>query len=226
MTLRWFVTGTDTGIGKTFVTAALLHAARDRGLRAIGMKPVASGCIDTPDGLRSEDALELIDAMSHPPPAYERVNPYALREPLSPHIAANRANVAVDFAKIRSSYDILAKEAEFLLVEGVGGWCVPITDDVMQAALVRMLELPVVLVVSIKLGCINHSLLSARAIEADGCRLAGWIANRSDPSLVAVDEAIDTIARHLGAPLGSIDLGGPCPPALLDRLVATQALPE
>ena len=226
MTMRWFVTGTDTGIGKTYVTAALLRAARDRGLRAIGMKPVASGCIDTDDGLRSEDALALIDAMSQPPPRYDLVNPYALREPLSPHIAAARAGVAVETAKIRTAFDVLANEAEFLLVEGVGGWCVPVNDATMQAALVRALELPVVLVVSIRLGCINHALLTARAIEGDGGRLAGWIANRSDPSLVAVDEAIDTIARHLGPPLGAIDLGGPCPPALLDRLIAPQGAAE
>jgi len=222
VTLRWFVTGTDTGIGKTYATASLLRAARERGLRAVGMKPVASGCIDTVDGLRSEDALALIDAMSTPVPRYETINPYALPEPLSPHIAARRAGASIDMSRIRTAYDRLAADAELLLVEGVGGWCVPIADDVMQAQLVQALGLPVVLVVSIRLGCINHALLTARAIIADDSRFAGWIANRTDPSLVAADEAIGTIARHLGSPLGEIELGGPCPPTLLDRLIATR----
>src|SRR5690606_236654 len=168
-----FVTGTDTGIGKTLASCALLHALRARGLHAVGMKPLASGCEATPGGLRNEDALAL-QAASDPRPAYADVNPFALPAPLAPEIAAREAGVAVALAPMLEAHARLAARADAVVVEGVGGWMAPLAGDLMQADLVRALGLPVVLVVGLRLGCLNHAYLSARAIEADGCQLAGW----------------------------------------------------
>lgn len=194
-----FVTGTDTGIGKTLASCALLHALRARGLRAVGMKPLASGCEATPDGLRNEDALAL-QAASDPRPAYADVNPFALPAPLAPEIAAREAGVAVALAPMLEAHARLAARADAVVVEGVGGWMAPLAGDLMQADLVRALGLPVVLVVGLRLGCLNHAYLSARAIEADGCRLAGWIGTGVDPGMQRVEENRALLAARLPAP--------------------------
>lgn len=170
----YFITGTDTGIGKTFSSVALLHALRAGGASAVGMKPVASGCDATPEGLRNDDALAL-QAASDPRPAYALVNPYALPEPTAPQIAAERAGVHVQLAPLLQAYRSLQALSGQVVVEGVGGWLAPLADDLEQADLVRALDLPVILVVGLKLGCLNHARLTARAIQADGCRLHGWI---------------------------------------------------
>jgi dethiobiotin synthetase len=172
----YYVTGTDTGAGKSFASAALLHALRRGGATAVGMKPVASGCDATPEGLRNEDALALI-AASDPRPDYALVNPWALPEPTAPQIAAARAGVRVTLPPITAAYAQLAAMADHVVVEGVGGWLAPLADELEQADLVRALDLPVILVIGLKLGCLNHARLTARAIEADGCRLVGWIGN-------------------------------------------------
>ena len=195
----FYVTGTDTGIGKTHSSAALLHALRARGLRATGMKPVASGCERIDGAWKNADALALLDA-SDPRPAYADCNPFALPLPLAPELAARDAGVDVGLRAILDAHARLAASADAVVVEGVGGWAAPLSSSLMQADLVRALELPVVLVVGLRLGCLNHALLSARAIAADGCRLIGWIANAIDPGMEAVDDNVAMLAARLPAP--------------------------
>ncbi|HEX6834384.1 MAG TPA: dethiobiotin synthase [Rudaea sp.] len=194
-----FVTGTDTGVGKTYASCALVAALNAQGIRTIGMKPVASGCEETPDGLRNSDAQSL-RAHSVGEPPYPLVNPYALREPIAPHLAAAHEGQEIRIEPIAAAYETLAARCEAMIVEGVGGWAVPLSPTRMQADLVRALALPVVLVVGLRLGCINHAVLSARAIEADGCRLVGWIANRIDPQMLVADENLATLRERLPAP--------------------------
>lgn len=194
-----FVTGTDTGVGKTLASCTLVHALRARGLRAVGMKPLASGCEATPGGLRNEDALAL-QAASDPRPPYADINPFALPAPLAPEIAAREAGIAVSLPPILEAHARLKAQADAVVVEGVGGWMAPLAGDLMQADLVRALDLPVVLVVGLRLGCLNHAYLSARAIEADGCRLAGWIGTGVDPGMLRIDENRALLAGRLPAP--------------------------
>ena len=194
-----FVTGTDTGVGKTLASCTIVHALRARGLRAVGMKPLASGCETTAGGLRNEDALAL-QAASDPRPAYADVNPFALPAPLAPEIAAREAGIAVSLPPILEAHARLKAQADAVVVEGVGGWMAPLAGDLMQADLVHALDLPVVLVVGLRLGCLNHAYLSARAIEADGCRLVGWIGTGVDPGMLRVDENRALLAGRLPAP--------------------------
>ena len=195
----FYVTGTDTGIGKTRSSAALLHALRAQGKRAVGMKPVASGCERIDGAWKNEDALALIEA-SDPRPLYAECNPFALRLPLAPELAARDAGVEVELQTILDAHARLAASADVVVVEGVGGWAAPLSSSLMQADLVRALDVPVVLVVGLRLGCLNHALLSARAIVADGCRLVGWIANAIDPGMDAVEDNIAMLAARLPAP--------------------------
>jgi dethiobiotin synthetase len=195
-----FVTGTDTGIGKTFASVALLHGHRAHGRRAVGMKPIASGCRATPDGLRNEDAEALI-AASDPAPPYARCNPYAFERGIAPHIAAREGGIEIALPPIVDAFRDLASRADRVVVEGVGGWSVPLSESLMQADLVGALGTPVVLVVGMRLGCINHALLSARAIVADGCTLVGWIANRIDPAMAVADANLATLRERLSVPL-------------------------
>jgi len=196
MNRGWFVTGTDTGIGKSLASATLLHALRSRGLRAVGMKPLASGCESTPDGWRNEDALAL-QAASDPRPAYGDVNPFALPNPLAPELAAADAGIRVTLAPIVSAFERLSAQADAVVVEGVGGWAAPLSADLDQADLVRALRLPVVMVVGLRLGCINHARLTARAIEHDGLHLAGWIANDIDPAMARSDDNFELLKQRL-----------------------------
>jgi dethiobiotin synthetase len=199
MTRGVFVTGTDTGIGKSVAAATLLTVLNRAGRRAVGMKPVASGCRTTADGLRNEDA-ELLIAHSAGAPDYALVNPFALAEPVAPHLAAHDAGVEIGLDPIRAGFAALSTNAECVVVEGVGGWAVPVSPALMQADLVRALRLPVILVVGLRLGCINHALLSARAITADGCALIGWIGNRIDPDMLRADDNLATLRERLPAP--------------------------
>jgi dethiobiotin synthetase len=195
----FYVTGTDTGIGKTHSSAALLHALRAQGLRAVGMKPVASGCERIDGEWKNADALALIDA-SDPRPAYPDCNPYALPLPLAPELAARDAGVEIGLQAILDAYARLMASADAVVVEGVGGWAAPLSSSLMQVDLVRALELPVVLVVGMRLGCLNHALLSARAIAADGVKLIGWIANAIDPAMERVEDNIAMLRERLPAP--------------------------
>ena len=203
-----FITGTDTGIGKTYASVALLHALRGAGLRAVGMKPVASGCLATAGGLRNEDALALQAAAAPPPPAYADVNPLAYAAAVSPHLAAAAEGRRVELAPVQAAYARLAARADVVVVEGVGGWLAPLSDTLVAGDLARVLGLPVILVVGLRLGCLNHALLSARAIAADGCTLLGWIGNRIDPAMLEPERNLDTLRTRLSAPcLGVIAHG-------------------
>ena len=194
-----FITGTDTGIGKTYASVALLHALRGAGLRAVGMKPVASGCVATAEGLRNEDALALQSASSGSPD-YADVNPLAYAAAVSPHLAAAAEGRRVDLAPVQAAYARLAARADVVVVEGVGGWLAPLSDTLVAGDLARVLGLPVILVVGLRLGCLNHALLSARAIAADGCTLLGWIGNRIDPAMLEPERNLDTLRTRLPAP--------------------------
>ena len=199
MTRGVFVTGTDTGIGKTLVSASLLAALHAGGQRAVGMKPVASGCASTPHGLRNDDALTLL-TQSCGSPDYALINPFALKEPIAPHLAARDAGIAITLDAIDAAFATLSTNTDCVVVEGVGGWSVPLSDTLMQRDLVKSLKLPVLLVVGVRLGCINHALLSERAIDADGCELIGWIGNCVDQDMLRVDENIATLRERLSAP--------------------------
>jgi dethiobiotin synthetase len=203
----FYVTGTDTGAGKTFASVALLHALRGGGARAVGMKPVASGCHETADGLRNEDALAL-QAASDPRPHYALVNPYALPEPTAPQLAAAAAGVRVHIEPMLAAYGQLRAMAEQVVVEGVGGWLAPMADDLEQSRLVLALELPVILVVGLRLGCLNHARLTARAIDGDGCRLAGWIGSDIAAGEPFPDRYFELLAASVSAPcLGRLHHG-------------------
>ena len=194
-----YVTGTDTGVGKTVASCALLHALRGRGLRAVGMKPVASGCERVEGAWRNADALAL-QAASDPAPAYDDLNPFALRHPLAPELAARDDGVEVTLPPLVDAHARLRAHADVVVVEGVGGWAAPLATDVSQADLVRALDLPVVLVVGLRLGCLNHAFLTARAIAADGIRLVGWIGNAIDPDMARREDNLRLLADGLPVP--------------------------
>ena len=194
-----YITGTDTEIGKTFVTCALLRDARDSGRDVIGMKPVASGCIDTPEGWRSEDALSHIEADGLDASYIDR-NPYALPLPVAPEIAAREAGVDIELSTILHSYERLCAQHEGVMVEGVGGWLAPLNETLEQADVVRALGLPVVMVVGMRLGCVHQARATQRAILADGCEFAGWVANPIDPNMHNADDNLAILTRVLGQP--------------------------
>ena len=196
----YFVTGTGTGVGKTLVSAALLHALASRHHRVVGMKPVAAGAVRTGDGWVSEDALALrVASTLHVPPELD--NPVLLLNPLSPHIAAERAGVRIDIAELVRLYYALAVRADAVVVEGPGGFHVPLSATETGADLAQALALPVVLVVGLRLGCLNHALLTVEAIRARGLLMAGWVANRMDPAMQAQDENITWLRGWLRTPL-------------------------
>jgi dethiobiotin synthetase len=201
----FFVTGTDTGVGKTLVTAALLQAAQARGLSTLGMKPLAVGCNETPQGLCSQDAQLLREYSSVEVP-YAMSNPVSLRLAVAPHIAAEQESRRLDAGRLEGyCRAVLMQRAGLTLIEGAGGWQVPLNNRQTLADLAKLLRHPVILVVGLRLGCINHALLTARAILADGLPLAGWVANQIDPDMSFVQENIDAIAQRLPAPcLGHI----------------------
>lgn len=195
----FFVTGTDTGVGKTRVTAALLAAAREAGLKAAGMKPVAAGAEQREGRLVSDDALR-IAAASGQGTTYDDLNPFCLLEPVSPHIAADRANIRIDIDRIVEISRRIALAHELLLIEGAGGWYTPVGNKSSMADLAKALAAPIVLVVGLRLGCLNHARLTREAIERSGCRFAGWIASHVEPRFAAGEENLATLADLLGAP--------------------------
>ncbi len=200
MAAAFFVTGTDTEVGKTTIAAGLLHAARWAGLSTAAAKPVASGCEMTAGGLRNSDALALL-AECTLPMRYEQVNPFAFEPAIAPHLAAREAGVELSAERLAEPVRrMLALQADFSLVEGAGGWRVPLAGRENLSDLALLLGLPVILVVGVRLGCINHALLSAEAIERDGLRLAGWVANIVDPATSRLDENLATLGERLAAP--------------------------
>lgn len=208
-----YVTGTDTGIGKTFASCVLLHALRRQGGRAVGMKPVASGCELTADGLRNEDATALL-AASDPRPAYADLNPYALPLPLAPELAAAEAGVSVALTPIEAAFARLRAQADTVVVEGVGGWLAPLSSTLDQADLVKALRLPVVMVVGLRLGCLNHARLTAAAIAASGATCIGWIGNEVDPQMARIDDNMALLRARLAMPcLGRLPFAPGADPA-------------
>lgn len=195
-----FVTGTDTGVGKTLVSAALLHTLARRHARVVGMKPVAAGLVQQQGAWVSEDVLMLRAASTVAVPP-ELDNPVALPEPLSPHLAAAHAGRHVAVAELLAAQQALQARADVVLVEGAGGWRVPLNESETLADLARALAAPVVLVVGLRLGCLNHALLTAEAVRADGLPLAGWVANSIDPQMACREENIESLRRRLPAPL-------------------------
>lgn len=194
-----FVTGTDTGVGKTVASAALLHRLHAAGLTAIGMKPVASGCERTAEGWRNDDALRL-QAASDPQPTYADINPYALELATAPQLAARAMGVRVDLMRLCDAHARLAAQAAVVVVEGVGGWAAPMDDGLDQVELVRRLDLPVVLVVGLRLGCLSHARLTARTIAADGIELIGWIGSSVDPAFAEREAYVGLLRDALPAP--------------------------
>jgi dethiobiotin synthetase len=199
MSRHFFVAGTDTGIGKTHGAQALVYAFRETGERVAGMKPVASGSARHPDGLRNQDALDLQAASSTPPP-YDWVNPVALEEAVAPHLAAARAQHPIAWPPLDAGFAALTRDYDRVIVEGVGGWMVPLGVGMSTEDIPRRWNLPVILVVGIRLGCISHARLTARAIEADSCTLAGWVANIIESDMPLRDENIDTLRTLLPSP--------------------------
>jgi dethiobiotin synthetase len=194
-----FVTGTDTEVGKTVVSCALVRGFVAQGLRTAVMKPIASGAVRTPEGLRNPDALELLGAANVRTP-YPLVNPYCFEPPISPHIAANEAKITIDLSLIAHNLAELRRGADWVVVEGVGGWLAPVTGTQSVADLAGALGVPVVLVVGLKLGCLNHAQLTRAGIRARGARFAGWIANHLDPQMARVEENLASLAELLGEP--------------------------
>ncbi|APV48435.1 dethiobiotin synthase [Betaproteobacteria bacterium GR16-43] len=196
-----FVTGTDTGVGKTVAACALVHALRGLGVRVAPMKPVAAGADHAAGRFANADSLALIAAAGWEADTLDDVTPVLLREPMAPHIAARREGVEIERAPIFEAFSRLARRGDFAVVEGVGGFLVPLGPGFDASDLARELGLPVVLVVGLRLGCLNHALLTARAIHASGLPFAGWIANAIDPAMAAAGENLDTLRERLEAPL-------------------------
>jgi dethiobiotin synthetase len=200
MPRRWFVTGTDTGAGKTLVSSAMLSLLAASGLRAVGMKPVAAGLDLAGGAWRNEDVEQLHAAGNVDAPLALRC-PYLLRAPMSPHLAAREEGVRIELPPLLSAFAALSRYADAVVVEGVGGFCVPFADELDSADLAVALALPVVLVVGLRLGCLNHALLTAEAIRARGLVLAGWVASVAEPGMLAPEANLQTLRDRLGAPL-------------------------
>lgn len=199
MPRSFFITGTDTGVGKTLVSCALIHAFKARGLKVIGMKPVASGSEHTAQGLRNADALALQQA-ANVPAEYDTINPYCFAPAIAPHLAARQAGVAIELSILQRAYKQLSARAEVVVVEGAGGWRVPLEPTGYLSDLPEAWGLEVVLVVGVRLGCINHAVLTAEAIQRGPCRLVGWVANCIDPDMACREENIATLHERLSAP--------------------------
>lgn len=192
----FFVTGTDTGIGKTTISCALLHAFAAQGKKVVGMKPIAAGS----ESGRWLD-VELLLAASNVNVGRQQINPYAFDPPISPHIAAQQAGTEIGLPVIQQAYRELSAKADTVIVEGVGGFLAPISSLQTGADLAKILDLPVILVVGMRLGCLNHALLTAQAIRVAGLTLAGWVANCADPQMLALEQNIATLEQRLHCPL-------------------------
>lgn len=194
-----FISGTDTDAGKTLVACAILALANKQGLSTVAVKPIAAGCKSTVDGLRNDDALALIEN-SNTQLSYELVNPIALKEAMAPHIAAKRAGVTLSNNELKIACEkVIALNKDLTVIEGAGGWLVPLNESETLADLPKALNLPIILVVGIRLGCLNHALLSAQAIELSGLSIAGWVANIIEENPVSADN-VDTLKHWIKAP--------------------------
>ena len=200
--MSYFVTGTDTNVGKTLIGCALLQGFAARGKRVVGMKPVAAGC----DAEGQNDDVLKLRAAGNVEAAYGQLNPYCFQPAIAPHIAAQRAGVIIQFSRIAESYKKLAAQADVVIVEGVGGFRVPLNEQQANAQqdsadLVQELDLPIILVVGIRLGCLNHALLTVEAIATRGLTLAGWVANIIEADMPMHEENIAALQQRIAAPL-------------------------
>ena len=200
MSQGYFITGTDTGIGKTWSTLALMQYFKNQGKTVLGMKPIASGCHTVDGCVRNEDALLLQKHASVSLP-YQDVNPYAFAPPVSPHIAAEQAGVEIELEQITQLYKRLKKQADIVLVEGVGGWLVPLNANQDIADLAEKLNLPVIVVVGMRLGCINQARMTFSALQKTGVKCQGWIASCVEQDMLMLDENIQTLCQSTEFPL-------------------------
>jgi len=204
MAQSYFVIGTDTNVGKTYVTSALIKHFVAQGLQTAGMKPVASGCeLNDKNELINEDVTALISA-SNIYAELDLINPYRFAPAIAPHIAAEQAGVEIDLAVISRAYDRLKDLADVVIVEGAGGFCVPLNNAKTLADLALQLNIPMILVVGMRLGCINHALLTVEAIQARGLKLAGWVANEIVPNFAMFDENLSSLQQRIVAPCLSV----------------------
>lgn len=199
MSVGYFIAGTDTGVGKTSISALLIRHFVAAGWSTLGMKPVAAGCVWQDGALCSDDVQELL-AASNVTVARELVNPYALLPPIAPHIAAAQAGCVIDLDVIIEAHAQLQQQAEVVIVEGVGGFCVPLNAVEDTADLAQRLALPVILVVGMRLGCLSHALLTVEAVAARGLVLAGWVANQIDPQMLEFEANVDALKQRIPAP--------------------------
>jgi dethiobiotin synthetase len=195
-----FITGTDTGVGKTLVTAGLIRLFAKEGVKVAGMKPVASGCELTDQGLRNEDAIMIMQE-SNVELDYDLINPYAFEPPVSPHFAASESDREIKLDHIIEKYKTISTRVDYVVVEGVGGWEVPINDSQNVSDLAEKLNLPVILVVGLRLGCINHALLTVDAIRQKGLSLVACVASQIDADYQRLDETLETLEKRLGLPV-------------------------
>jgi dethiobiotin synthetase len=196
----YFISGTDTDVGKTVLTLGLMTALKKTGMKVGGMKPVASGCIRTKNGLRNEDALQ-IQSLSDNDPPYEQVNPYAFVPPVAPHVAATETGIVIDLLEIKKCYENLLHTVDAIIVEGVGGWRVPFGNGLAVPDLVLSLDLPVILVVGLKIGCINHAILTAEAMIRDGVQLKAWVANEITPDYTTLTPTLEYLNATIPGPM-------------------------
>lgn len=195
--MSYFITGTDTGVGKTLVSCALLHAFAAQSKQVVGFKPVAAGC---DDDYHNEDA-QYLRAASTVAASYGQINPYCFSLAIAPHLSARHAGVCIDFSRILTAYAELAGQADEVVVEGVGGFCVPLNDKQDSADLAQALQLPVIMVVGMRLGCLNHALLTLRAIGDSQLKCAGWVANVIDADMPALQQNIEALRERIEVPL-------------------------
>ena len=196
MKQAFFVTGTDTGVGKTHVACKLIRDYVVQGHKVIGMKPVAAGCDLVNGQWVNDDVLKLEEASNVKAPR-ELINPYSFKEAVAPHIAAEKAGIVINIDVIKQAFQALSKLADIVIVEGAGGFLVPLNDQQSMADLPAVLDIPVILVVGMKLGCINHSLLTVEAIKMRGLNLHGWVANQIDPEMAFYNKNIAKIAEQI-----------------------------
>ncbi|MGC1460065.1 MAG: dethiobiotin synthase [Steroidobacteraceae bacterium] len=206
-----FVTGTDTEVGKTVVSRLIVRSLVATGVRVAVMKPVAAGWVMTAQGARSADALGLI-ADSNVEMPYEVVNPYCLEAPVAPHLAARALGITVELPRIQHHFSALAASADYVIVEGAGGWLAPLNESEFVADLAAALNLPVLLVVGLRLGCLNHALLTVAAVRQRHLALAGWIGNQIDPGFARMTENLQTLEQHIGVPPIAVVAHGPQAP--------------
>lgn len=199
MTAGYFITGTDTGVGKTLVASALVYKFAQDGFKAVGMKPVAAGCEMIEGKLLSEDVTQLIAASNVSAPLAQ-INPYAFERPIAPHIAAAQTGMEIKLDVISKAYTALTMQADVVIVEGAGGFYVPLSESLDTAEVAKALDLPVILVVGMRLGCLNHALLTVEVIRMRGLKLAGWVANTIDPEMAMFEENLSSLKQRIRAP--------------------------